>query len=235
MMRFAVLFHLPDCKIDSVPFDMPLLRFSRSIPPARNRRFPMHSRREGWGRGDHVGRSVSRVVPSPFSRTRITIGVTSGKPRGKTVKVAVHRERAFPPSPRNLISLNVIHETRLDGGATICIRALESFDSDFQLARLEGEEEDAGMSRGRETGVDALSVSPRKEREREETRERLVEVSSPWIVPAIIYFLSDRGDRLYGGCSVQAPGSSAAIYRVARTYCRAPTFILVLLTLEKYR
>lgn len=46
---------------------------------------------------------------------------------------------------------------------------------------------------------------PRGKRERE--RERLVEVSSPWIVPAIIYFLSDRGDRLYGGCSVQAPGS----------------------------
>lgn len=44
-------------------------------------------------------------------------------------------------------------------------------------------------------------------KEREGKRERLVEVSSPWIVPAIIYFLSDRGDRLYGGCSVQAPGS----------------------------
>lgn len=47
-----------------------------------------------------------------------------------------------------------------------------------------------------------------EERERERKRERLVEVSSPWIVPAIIYFLSDRGDRLYGGCSVQAPGSA---------------------------
>lgn len=53
--------------------------------------------------------------------------------------------------------------------------------------------------RGRETGVDALSVF---------RGERLVEVSSPRIVPAIIYFLSDRGDRLYGGCFVQAPGST---------------------------
>lgn len=44
-------------------------------------------------------------------------------------------------------------------------------------------------------------------KERKGKRERLVEVSNPWIVPAIIYFLSDRGDRLYGGCSVQAPGS----------------------------
>lgn len=60
------------------------------------------------------------------------------------------------------------------------------------------------MLRGRETGVDALSVS----RERKREKECFVEVSSPWIVPAIIYFLSDRGDRLYGGCSVQAPGSS---------------------------
>jgi len=43
-MRFAVLFHLPDCKIDSVPFDVPLLRFSPSILAAQNRRrFPTHS------------------------------------------------------------------------------------------------------------------------------------------------------------------------------------------------
>lgn len=42
--------------------------------------------------------------------------------------------------------------------------------------------------------------------------ERPVEVSSPRIVvPAIIYFLSDRGDRLYGGCSVQAPGSDGCV------------------------
>lgn len=54
--------------------------------------------------------------------------------------------------------------------------------------------------RGRETGVDALSVF---------RGERLVEVSSPRIVPAIIYFLSDRGDRLYGGCFVEAPGSAS--------------------------
>jgi len=63
--------------------------------------------------------------------------------------------------------------------------------------------------------VDALSVS-RKESE----RERLVEVSSPWIVPAIIYFLSDRGDRLYGGCSIQAPGSGSlpgSAYVLSRT------------------
>jgi len=69
-----------------------------------------------------------------------------------------------------------------------------------------------GVLRGRKTGVDALSVcrgerEEERERERERERESLVEVSSPWIVPAIIYFLSDRGDRLYGGCSVQAPGS----------------------------
>lgn len=48
-----------------------------------------------------------------------------------------------------------------------------------------------------------------RERVREGGRERAGEVSSPWIVPAIIYFLSDRGDRLYGGCSVQAPGSGS--------------------------
>jgi len=51
--------------------------------------------------------------------------------------------------------------------------------------------------------------------------ERLVEVSSLWIVPAIIYFLSDRGDRLYGGCSVQAPGSGSlpgSAYVLRRTH-----------------
>lgn len=129
MMRFAVLFHLPDCKIDSVSFDMPLLRFSRSILPARNRCFPMRSTNEERT----VSASIYFALSAP-SRTRITIGVTSGKPRGKTVKVPAHQGRAFPPSPRNLISSNVIPEIRLGGGATICIRALESLDSDFQLA-----------------------------------------------------------------------------------------------------
>lgn len=54
--------------------------------------------------------------------------------------------------------------------------------------------------------------------------ERPVEVSSPRIVvPAIIYFLSDRGDRLYGGCSVQAPGSDD-VYRVAQRYVLSRPF-----------
>lgn len=92
--------------------------------------FRMHSTMK---RERAPGKYISRVV-SPRSRARITIGVTSGKPRGKTVKVATHWERAFPPSPRNLISPNVIPETRHGGGAAICIRALESLDSDFQLA-----------------------------------------------------------------------------------------------------
>lgn len=182
----------------------PLLRFSPSIaPPARNRRFPTHS---------SMKREPRRL---PLPRARITIGVTSGETTREDSKSGrAHRERAFLPSPRNLISSNVIPETRVSaarGGATICIRALESLDSDFPLEaarrrRRRGRGGVEGSKERAKSGVDALSVSPRRERER---GERLVEVSSPWIVPAIIYFLSDRGDRLYGGCSVQAPGSGS--------------------------
>lgn len=169
---------------------------------------------------DEWRESIYFALSAP-SRARITIEVTSGKPRGKTVKAAAHQERAFPPSPRNLISSNVIPEIRLGGGATICIRALESLDSDFQLAarrRREGGR-GGGNVEGSENGGGCDVRFSRLEREGK--RERLVEVSSPWIVPAIIYFLSDRGDRLYGGCSVQAPGSGglsgSAYLRIIRT------------------
>lgn len=60
------------------------------------------------------------------------------------------------------------------GGATICIRALESLDSDFPLEaarrwrRRRGRGGVEGSKERAKSEVDALSVSPRKERERRE-------------------------------------------------------------------
>lgn len=59
------------------------------------------------------------------------------------------------------------------GGATICIRALESLDSDFPLEaarrwrRRRGRGGVEGSKERAKSEVDALSVSPRKEREGE--------------------------------------------------------------------
>lgn len=100
----------------------------------------------------------------------------------------------------------------------ICIQALESLDSDFQSRSGGGESgsRDGGWMRcpfceeRRREGREQERARERK-RERKRAKARLVEVSSPRIVPAIIYFLSDRGDRLYGGCSVQAPGSDDGV------------------------
>lgn len=78
---------------------------------------------------------------------------------------------------------------------------LESFDSDFQLAeaRVEG---GRGAIDGVAKGGGCAVRFPRR------VPRRSIEL--PDRVPAIIYFLSDRGDRLYGGCSVQrgVPGSA---------------------------
>lgn len=115
----------------------------------------------------------------------------------------VSRARAFPPSPRNLILSNVIPETRLGAAVqSICIRALESLDSDFQLASRERRTRARGKVSGTRNGKRWKGGGMRCPFSR---GEHPVQVSSPRIVvPAIIYFLSDRGDRLYGGCSVQA-------------------------------
>lgn len=129
---------------------LPLL--VRLISPTRNRYFSMHSAMKKERKREKTVSSIY-VAMFPSTLSLCTRDNNRSNQRETTREDSksgcASRARAFPPSPRNLILSNVIPETRLGAVVqSICIRALESLDSDFQLAsrermRMQGE---AGVS-----------------------------------------------------------------------------------------